>query len=106
MSRINPSKMKVKYVDGYKIRQFWDIDFSFVHFKDPNPIYYSSKWYIPKGEIWFDINYKPEEKYLLKVETAPFEKIGPADLEHKAYAKRFAKKGPPPNFVTKERRGE
>lgn len=105
----NPSKMKVKYVDGYKIRQFWDIDFSIVHFRNPDPIFYSSKWYIPDGEIWFDLHYKPEEDFVLKIEMAPFKKIkggGSADLEHKAYAERFAKKETPPNFLIKERRIE
>ena len=46
--------MRIKYVDGYKIRQELDVDFNVIHFRHTNPAFFISKWYIPVGEIWLD----------------------------------------------------
>ena len=54
--------MKIKIVDGFKIRNTIDPDFGDLgeHFVFP---------WIPKGEIWVDKNYKSEFKFNFKVRT-------------------------------------
>ncbi|MEK6935176.1 MAG: hypothetical protein AABW67_00140 [Nanoarchaeota archaeon] len=52
--------MKIKYVDGLKIRNSLDVDFGVI---GSNKIYS----YIPKNEIWFDKHYMPEKEHFLKI---------------------------------------
>lgn len=85
--------MKLKYVDGYKIRQHLDPDFSIIHWRDPDPTFFDSKWYIPKGELWFDHCFKGEENFLKKILLK---------ASTRAQAKKFVKKNKPKNFIIKE----
>jgi len=87
--------MELKYVDGYKIRQTLDADFNVIHFNNPDPTYYDSKWYIPENEIWLDHQYKNEEEFLKRVLLS-----GLSDKEE--IKKKFCKKGTPPDFIIKE----
>jgi hypothetical protein len=52
--------MKLKYIDGLKIRNTLDTDFGVI---GSNKIYS----YIPAGEIWFDKLYLAEKEHFLKI---------------------------------------
>ena len=86
--------MKLRYVNGYKIRQTLDPEFSIIHYHNPDFTYYDFKWYIPEDEIWFDSKFKGEEKFLQKILLA--------DLRDREEARKFCKKGKAPDFVVKE----
>ncbi|MFA5127862.1 MAG: hypothetical protein WC457_02555 [Patescibacteria group bacterium] len=49
---------KIKLVDGYKIRNSWDINFAMIGDRISYP-------YIPQNEIWLEKTYLPEKKFLL-----------------------------------------
>ncbi|MEY4745297.1 MAG: hypothetical protein RL272_1242, partial [Candidatus Parcubacteria bacterium] len=50
--------MRVKIVDGFRIRNTLDIEFSMVADRDTFP-------YVPKGEIWLERYYVPERAEVL-----------------------------------------
>jgi hypothetical protein len=52
--------LKIKYVDGYKIRQTLDPDFNIIHYNNPKSGAFESKFYIPRDEIWVDRRFKDE----------------------------------------------
>lgn len=85
--------LKLVYVDGYKIRQNLDPNFSVIHFNNPDWAVFDSKWYIPKGEIWFDHRFKGEEDFLKKILLK---------ISSRSEARKFIKKGRPKNFILKE----
>lgn len=87
--------MRVKYVDGYKIRQTFDVDFNVIHFNNPDRTFYDSKWYIPEGEIWLDSQYKEEEEFLKTILLS-----GLSDREE--IKKQFCQKSSTPDFIVKE----
>jgi len=59
--------MKIKYVDGFKIRnKFGDMDFNIIHRRTLDG--FSPKWYIPKGEIWIEKRLKDETDFLIKTD--------------------------------------
>jgi len=87
--------MELVYVDGYKIRQNLDPDFTIIHFRNPDPTVFDSRWYIPEGEIWFDHFFKGEEDFLKEILLS-----GLTDREE--IKKHFCKKGKPGNFIVRE----
>lgn len=89
--------MRVIYVDGYKIRQELDADFNILHLQSDNPALGDSKWYIPRGEIWLDHNWREEEKWLVAMETTDV-----ADGSREAYKKKFGETGDPGVIVARE----
>lgn len=84
--------MRLVYVNGYKIRQNLDPDFDIIH-RNGDPALFDSKWYIPKNEIWFDHAFKGEEEFLKKILLV---------IKSREEAKRFCKKGQPPDFIIKK----
>lgn len=93
--------MRVIYVDGYKIRQELDADFNILHMQRDNPAIGDSKWYIPRGEIWLDHNFKQEEDWLVKMETTEL-----ADYSREAYKEKFGEEGEIGEIVVREKRKE
>jgi len=94
--------MKLKYVDGMKIRNTLDTDFCVI---GSNRIYP----YIPKNEIWFDRKYKKEEKHFLKVHLFELKLMKKMSYEkvRVIVEKKFLvkiDKDKIPNFVVRKRR--
>lgn len=92
--------MKIKYINGFKIRNTIDPDFGVIG---------SSKFfnYIPKNEIWFDKRYKKEEKHFLKIHLCEIKlaKKSPYEKARKIIQKRFMQKTKDkkiPNFRVKK----
>ncbi len=63
---VDPSK--IRFVDGFKIRNTLDDDFAIIHESSSEACYYAPKFYIPKGEIWFDHRFQDELDFLLRLE--------------------------------------
>jgi hypothetical protein len=89
--------MKICFVDGYKIRQFLDVDFNSFHFQQKNPLNLDSKWYIPKGEAWCDVALKDEIDFFKKVE------LSSVDSRNEAI-KKFKTKGKIPDFIVRKKK--
>ena len=104
--------MKIVYINGFKIRQTLDTDFTLCHSRSTDCTNYAPKFYIPEGELWFDAHFKDEEKFVLEVETYEFENIEELKKKNKDSSfvdkqrwfriEKFVKKEPLPNFVEKE----
>lgn len=62
--------MKIRFVDGFRIRNSFDIGFNDLDLNRGKFSRYSNKHYIPRGEIWIDHVYKKsgEIEFLLKTE--------------------------------------
>jgi hypothetical protein len=100
--------MKEVFVDGYKIRQTLDPDFNIIGIGGFDPLQVNRRWYIPKGELWFDGRFVKEKKFLLAVESAPTPKIRIkhrfVDQARHSANKRFIQKGTPPPFTMKTKK--
>ena len=92
--------MKIKYVDGLKIRNSLDVDFGVI---GSNRLYS----YIPKVEIWFDKHYFSEKEHFLKIHLEELKLMNKMSYE-KARAiieKKFIEKidsDKIPNFIIKQ----
>jgi hypothetical protein len=87
--------MELVYVDGYKIRQTLDVEFTMIHLQNEDASFYDSKWYIPKWEIWFDHAFKGEEDFLARILLS---------IKTRREAEAFRNAGALPTFVIKEER--
>lgn len=88
--------MRIKLVDGLKIRNSIDADFGVIGSRKT----YS---YIPKGEIWFDRHYIKEKDHFLKIhleELKLMKRVGYEEAR-KVIEKKFVKRGKIENFVVK-----
>jgi hypothetical protein len=65
---MNIDKSKIKYVDGFKIRNTLDDDFTVLHSRSLNIANYAPKFYIPENEWWFDHSFKGELDFFITVE--------------------------------------
>ena len=54
--------MRVKVVDGYRIRNTVDVEFSMIADRDTFP-------YVPKDEVWLERYYLPEKAEVLAREV-------------------------------------
>lgn len=98
-------RMKIAYVDGYKIRQTLDTDFNVIHTHAEDPTQYSPKFYIPDDEIWIDLKFKKETAHLLKVELDWFgKKTGSYHEMRKQALKKVQTNDKPPKFVIKSQK--
>jgi len=89
--------MKIRYVDGYKIRQFLDADFDSFHFNQGDSLNFDSKWYIPKNEAWCDVSLKGEVDFFKHVELS--------NIDNRAQAiRKFTEKDKIPNFKIKRKK--
>jgi len=91
--------MRIKYVDGLKIRNTLDVDFGVIGSR----AIYS---YIPEGEIWFDKLYMKEKKHFLKIHLTELKLLKKISYEQarRIIEKKFivkAKKIEIPDFVVK-----
>ncbi len=59
--------MKIRYVDGFRIRSVLDPEFSICHAHSGSE--FSPKWYIPANEIWIDKQFKKETRLFLAYEA-------------------------------------
>lgn len=78
--------MKVKFVDGHKVRMSIDTDFCAI-----------SSWkrdkYIPKGEIWIDKAFRKEAGWLKKIHLFENKMLGKSYAERKRIVrKKFAQR--------------
>ncbi len=81
----------IRFVDGYRIRQFFDTDFNSFHFNQGDSLNFDSKWYIPKGEAWCDVALAGEVDFLAKVELS--------NVSSRMQAvKKFTQRGVIPDF--------
>lgn len=93
--------MKLKYVDGFKIRDTIDPDFGVI---GSNRIYA----YIPKNEIWFDKQYLKEKQHFMKIHLFELKLMKRMSYEkaRKIVEKSFLRKKPQkeriPNFIVKK----
>mgnify|MGYP001575064776 CR=1 FL=1 len=101
-------KEKIKFVDGFKIRNTLDPDFCLLHGYSVDISKEKSKYYIPQGEVWIDSRFKDEFDFLWAV----YQFMTP-DEKHTYREKRELVKqklclpGIPPEFVLKrEKRKE
>lgn len=96
--------MRVQNVSGFKIRQTIDPDFNIIGIGGIEPYRQNGRWYIPKGELWFDRQFIKEKKFLLEVEAVPTIRDLTQrfiDLIRKKTNERFIRKGKPPKFIQK-----
>ncbi len=102
MPRIDPQS--VRLVDGFKIRQTLDPDFSTLHCHcTAINKYFMPKYYIPEGEWWLDARLKDEKDFFERAESIDRPKNVKAGLEFRTYLrKKLLKKGSIPNFVVKK----
>lgn len=95
--------MKIKYVNGFKIRNTIDTDFGGHYTSD-----YAA--YIPRGEVWVEDYLKPEISLILnilKTEKAFFSKKRPFSELRRFLMAEAKKHGTPPNFyVRTEKKGK
>lgn len=91
--------MKLKYVDGFRIRNTLDTDFGVV---GSNALYY----YIPKNEIWLDKLYKQEKEHFLKIHLFELKLLKRMSYEkaRKIVEKKFIAKGEVPEFVVRRKK--
>lgn len=91
--------MKVKYVDGFKIRNTIDSDFGVIGSK---AIYF----YIPKNEIWFDKHYMKEKEHFFKIHLYELKLLKKMSYEkaRKIIEKIFIQKAKVPDFVVRKAR--
>jgi hypothetical protein len=102
-----PKNYKLVLVDGFKIRNFLDIDFGIIDVH--SEAYFSPKIYIPKNEIWMDYHYQDEKDFLLAslfYSESLLYGSGKRVLEEKKkkefLKKKFCARGPMPNFKLKK----
>jgi hypothetical protein len=97
--------MRIRYVNGFKIRQFLDPDFNILETNRAGAISFGSKWYIPNGEWWCDKRFANEAPFLLDVERALWADTTPSfALLRKKIISRFTVSGPIPSFIVKQSR--
>ena len=90
----------IRFVDGYRIRQFFDTDFNSFHFNQGDSLNFDSKRYIPLGEAWCDVALKDEVEFLKKVELSTVSSRAEA-------VKKFTQKGIIPDFkIHKKKQGK
>jgi len=96
-------KMKIKFVDGYKIRNTIDPDFTDIHFHSLTG--FAPKYYIPEGEVWVERKLRDEVEFLMKRERM-LDRL----MKNKSYQearrilrRRHTEKGPVPNFVRRQK---
>jgi len=95
--------LKIKFVDGYKIRNTIDPDFTDIHMHSLTG--FSPKYYIPEGEVWIERKLRDEADFLLEREYI-LDKL----MKNKSYQearkilrKKYTEKGAVPNFVRREK---
>ncbi len=103
--------MKIRLVDGFKIRNTLDINFIDLHFRG-SMSRFVSKLYIPKGEMWLDhiFELSGERKFLLRAHYYS-EKFFTKPIDSALYAeyrdhlkKKLCLPGPVPSFVQRRKR--
>lgn len=62
------NRKKIRFVDGFKIRNHLDDDFAVLHAHATEAAYFEPKFYIPKGEWWFDYRFKDELDFFIHAE--------------------------------------
>lgn len=102
MPRIDPSS--VKLVDGFKIRQTLDPDFSTMHCHSTAiNKYYIPKYYIPEGEWWLDARLKDEKEFFVRAESIDRPRNVKTGTPFKVYLKnQLLKKGKIPNYIVRQ----
>ncbi|MEK7606592.1 MAG: hypothetical protein AAB444_00095 [Patescibacteria group bacterium] len=96
---------KIRFVDGFLIRNTLDDDFGIFHAHSSAIASFSPKFYIPKGEIWIDARYKDEKDFLLELdvfmranEKLPYSKLRALAKKH------FRPQGALPKYVQHTKR--
>lgn len=98
-------KMRIVYVDGFKVRQTRDIDFGTINWRATEG--FAPTWYIPEGEVWIDRRLKDETAFLLAVDAAEIalDRSGIEPRRARALLKkRFCTKPRPPLDAFTERK--
>ncbi|MFA5987123.1 MAG: hypothetical protein WC797_00510 [Candidatus Paceibacterota bacterium] len=94
---------KVIYVDGFKIRNTLDTDFTVLHRRTDSIAGYAPKYFIPHGEIWIDNQFRLEADFFVEIDNFLIEHENLPYLEARELAKTIiCPKGPIPNFRLKE----
>lgn len=103
------NKRKIKYVDGYKIRNiFPDFDLVESYSTASGPAGLPPTPVIPKGEIWIDKNFRREAKLLLEAHRLTQLKYNWREKRIRAYIQaKLTKKGVPPRlWCRREKQGK
>lgn len=90
---------KIRYVDGFFIRNHLDLEFGIVEEYAPSGL---AKKYIPKNEIWIDKHYKKETPEFLKFNALYHDKRYDKMSYHqwrKLAKEKFMEPGPVPPLV-------
>jgi hypothetical protein len=74
-------KSKIKLVDGFKIRNTLDDDFTVLHNFSTNIANFAPKFYIPKEEWWLDHVFKNEIDFFIEVENLTNELLKTMEFE-------------------------
>lgn len=96
---------KIRFVDGFLIRNTLDDDFGIFHTHAHAIASFSPKFYIPKYEVWVDARYKDEKKFLLELDAfmRANEKLPYAKLRALAQ-KHFYPEGAVPSYIQHSKR--
>lgn len=96
---------KIRFVDGFLIRNTLDDDFGIFHTHSNAISSFSPKFYIPKGEVWIDARYKDEKDFLLEMDVflTANEKLPYAKLRTLA-KKYFRPQGTMPKYIQHTKR--
>jgi hypothetical protein len=100
------TKLKIKFVDGLKIRNSIDLDFVSTHTHSHSATGFAPKYYIPKGELWVDRKLKDETEFLIKMDSIldRLMKRRPYREARRILCERYVEKGPIPYFVKRSRK--
>jgi hypothetical protein len=101
------SNVEIKLVDGFKIRNTLDIDFTVFHYSSNIGTYFAPKFYIPENEGWLDYRFKNEKDSLIALEDVEFPNSIKSFTEQREYLKKhFVKDGPIPSFKLSEKQDD
>jgi len=102
---IAKAKMRIRYVDGFKIRNEIDVGFTLIHHRNCEDEDFP-KSYIPEGEIWIDRRFRGETRFLLKSLRTLSRLRGNLDYDsaRKVLREKYTRRGPMPDFVRREKR--